>query len=258
MPIGTVNKKGTTSASSMESAASVTDPLTLAKRIVDSEIRSLRQDIVPTIVSTNRKLMAETSKDKLVKQRMKEAQALVKNGNFAEAIRQYDQIEDEYGSAAARTNAGILREAIASDTAASARLAQLESERTGLADKAVKNAVNALYSNLPSGANIIIMKTRSTERNMIDYVVDQMIKTAVQVGKQNLVDRSSQALIEAEQQYQLSGNVSDDSIVSIGHQLGAQYMVVCWISGAMSTRRLNLKILNIETAQITYQTDCEI
>jgi hypothetical protein len=258
MPVGTVIKQGSLSSSSGESADSVADTLALAKSIADSKMSGLTQDIVPTIVSANRKLMNETSKDKAVKQRMKTAFALVRNGSYEEAIRQFDEIDGEYGSVAARTNAGILRESIASDIAARARLAQFFNDRSGLADKAVKNAVDALYSKLPPGANIMIIKTNSAERNMLDYVADQMIKSLVQAGKLNVVDRSNLALVNAEQQYQLSGNVDDNSAVSIGRQLGVQYMAICWISGEKSLRRLNLKTLNIETTQIVYQTDFEI
>ncbi|MCL2880853.1 MAG: penicillin-binding protein activator LpoB, partial [Treponema sp.] len=126
------------------------------------------------------------------------------------------------------------------------------------AGKAANGAVDTLHSRLPSGSIIIIMKTNSTERSMLDYTVDQITKSVVQAGNLKVVDRSNETLIDAEQQYQLSGNVSDDSIVSIGHQLGAQYMALCWISGQMSGRRFNIRILNVETAQIAAQNDFEI
>jgi hypothetical protein len=256
LPTGTVIKQGSNGSSGL--AVNVADTLTLAKSIVDSQMSGFKRDIVPTIVSTNRRLVDETSKDKEVKQRMKAALALVKNGNYEEAIRQYDEINSRYGSAAARTNAEIIRESIASGDAARTELNRLFTDTNGLADKAVRNAIETLYSKLPVGANIMIMKTRSTERDMLDYVVNQMTKTIVQDGKQKVVDRSNQALINAEQQYQLSGNVDDNSAVSIGHQLGVQYIVICWISGEKSLRRLNQKVLNVETAQITNQADFEI
>jgi hypothetical protein len=257
MPVGTVVKQGSNS-SSGGSSANITDTLTLAKNIVDSQIRSLPRDIVPTIVSRDRQLINETSKDKQLKQRMKEVLAIVKNGSYEEAARQYDEIYGEYGSDAARTNAAILRESIASDAAARAELNRLFNDTNGLADKAVKNAIDRLNSKLPAGANITIMKTNSTERNMLEYVVNQMTKNVVQEGKLKIVDRSNQALIDAELQYQLSGNVDDNSMVSIGHQLGVQYMVICWISGTKSLRRLNQKVLDVKTAQIIDQNDFEI
>ncbi|MDR2922095.1 MAG: hypothetical protein LBU85_01990 [Treponema sp.] len=256
MPTGTVIKQGSNSSSGL--AADISDTLTLAKSIVDSQMSGFTRDIVPTIISVNRQLMSETSKDKELKKRMKAVLTFVKNGNYDEAIRQYDEIYGEYGSDAARINAGIIRESIASDIASRAELSRLFNDTNGFADRAAKNAINTLYSKLPSGANITIMKTNSTERNMLDYVVNQMTKTIVQEGNLKVVDRSNQALINAEQQYQLSGNVDDNSAVSIGHQLGVHYIVICWISGEKSLRRLNQKVLNIETAQVTDLADFEI
>lgn len=260
MELGVISKQGSTSESidSRFGRTDLTDTLTLAKSIVDSQMRGIEKDLVPTIVSTNRQLMNETSKDRAVKQLMKMAQTLVKNGNYEEAIRQYDEIADKYGSVAARTNAGILREAVASDAAANAKMAQLDSERSGLADKAVKNVVDTLNSKLPSGTIIMIMKTSSTDLNMLNGIVDQITTAIVGSQKLKVVDRSNQALINAEQQFQLSGNVDDNTAVSIGKQLGAKYIVLCWISGASSSRRLNLRVLNIETSQITDQTNFEI
>jgi len=257
MPVGTVSKSGSTGESQTDQSQ-LTDQLTLAKRIVDSQMRTLVQDTVPTIVSTNRALMKETSKDKALKQLMKMVKALVKNGSYEEAIRQYDQINSEYGSVAARTNADIVRQAVSSDIAARTQLAELFSDKDGLAGKAAKGAINALNSKLPSGANIIISKTRSTDRSRLDYTVDQMTKTIVQEGKLKVIERTNINLIEAEKQYQLSGNVDDDQIISIGHELGVQYIVLCWISGEMSARQLHLRVLSVETAQVIDQSSFDI
>jgi hypothetical protein len=258
MELGTVSKRDSTSVSTTESPADLTDPLVLAMGIVDSEMRNLVQDIVPTIVSTNRTLMNETSKDKEVKQLMKAALALVKTGEYREAARQYDQIAAEYGSVAARTNAGILRQSIESEAAASAKMAQLDSERNGLIGRAVKNAVDSLNSKLPPNTNIMIIKTNSMEPNLLNDVVDKITEAIVQAGQLRVVDRLNQDLINAEQQFQLSGDVDDASAVSIGHQLGARYAVLCWISGVSSGRKLNVRVLDIETAQITDQSNFDI
>ena len=257
MALGEVVKQDSTSTTSSD-MSSLTDTLSLAKRIVDYQLRQFERDIVPTIVSTSRKLMDETSKDKVVKQLMKEAKALVKNSHYEEAIKEYDRIASEHGSSAARANANILREAIDSDIAARAEMAALFEDKGGLAEKAVKNAIASIGSKLQDGSNIIVMKTNSADRDRTDFVVDQMTKNFVQEGRLKVVDRTNRDLINAEAAYQASGNVSDDSYVSIGKQLGAQYIVLCWISGEMSSRRLNVKVLNIETAQITDQNDFEI
>ncbi len=256
LPIREVIKRGTERKTA--DSLSALNVLDIAKSIIDSQLRTLESDIVPTIVTTNRALVKETSNDKAVKQRMNDTLILVKNNNYAEAIRQYEEIAAEYGSTAARANAGILREAIASDSAAASRLAQLEEERGGLSDKAVKSSVEELHAVLPAGAVIMIVEERSADRGRLDEIVNAINSTIVSEGKLKVVDRSNQALINAEQQFQYSGYVDDDSIVEVGHQLGAQYIVIFGISGQMSSRQLNIRVLSIETSQIIHQSSFEI
>jgi len=258
MELGQISKQGSTSSNSRDDPSRLTDPLALAKSIVDAQMRGFEKDIVPTIVSTNRTLMKETSKDKAVKQLMKTAEALVKNGNIQEAINQYDKIASEHGSVAAKTNAGILREAIASDIAAKSEMAQRDSERTGLVQGAVKNAVDSLNSKLPANARIMIMKQNANDRDALDDIVTQITTAIVGAKKFTVIGRENQALIDAEQKHQLSGDVSDETAVSIGKQIGVKYAVLCWISGTMSSRKLNLRVLDIETAKITEQNSFDI
>jgi len=246
MPVGTVPKRGSTSDSQSEQYR-LADPLTLAKRIVDSQLRSLKQDTVPTIVQQSVSLMNETSKDKVIKQRMKNAMTLVKNRNYEAAIQEFEAI----GTPAAINNAALLRRSIESDAAARSQLAALFSDKDGLAERAAKSAVTNLYANLTRpGTVIIITKERSSDRERLDYVVDQMDRTIIQDKKLTIVDRSNQNLIKAEQDFQTSGEVSEKSMVSVGKLLGAQYIVFCSISGQASTRQLNLRIVSVETSQV--------
>jgi len=252
MFIGSVSKQGSTSTSSSE-FSNLTSTIELAQKIANSQMRSLESDIVPTIVVTYESLMKETSKDKNVKQLMKDADALVKNGNYNEAIKRYDDIASKYNSVAAQVNAGKIKKAIESDITSRDQMARLDAERGGLSDKAIKNAVDMLQTKLPTGSVIMILKQNNNERNTLNDVLDQITRNVVQGQKIKVVDRSNQAIINAEQQFQISGNVDDNSAVSIGKQLGARYAVLCWISGTMSTRKLNIRILDIETSVIIDQ-----
>jgi|GEM_PF-2435355 len=257
MPIGFVTKKGSQSTESTDSSR-LSDTATLARSIIDSQLRQFQRDIVPTIVSDNVKLMDEKTKDKVLKERMKMAVALVKNKSYEEAITQYEEIGKDFNSAAARANAGILRRVIQSDIESRSELAALMSDTGGMIGKAIAGVIESLNTSLPSGSNIIIMKANSLEQNMLNNALDQITRNVVGAGKFKVVDRQNTALVNAEAAYQLSGNVSDNSIVQIGHQLGAQYIVLCWISGEMSTRRFNVRILSVETSHIFDQKDFEI
>jgi len=254
MPVGTVNKRGTLSDSQTDSSR-IAASQTLAQRIVDSQLRNLRQDIVPTIVSTNEYLKAETSKDKAVKERMKMAQSLVRSGNYAEAIKLYDEI----GTDAARVNAGIIRKAIESDAAAQARLRELTSAG-GLVEQAVKGSVDLLYSRMPASSSIIITRenTTSAERARLDDVVNRLNEAINRDRKLVVVDRSNQNLIAAEQQFQTSGNVDERTMVSIGKAIGARYIVFCSVSGQMSGRRFTVRIVSIETSAVIDQKSFDI
>ncbi|MDR2952772.1 MAG: penicillin-binding protein activator LpoB [Treponema sp.] len=256
--LGTVRKQGSAQDSARDDPGGLSSVESMARGIVSNQMKTLVQDLVPTIVSTNEKLMEETLKDKAVKQLMKTAKTLVKNGNYNEAIEQYDQIAKEHNSVAAKTNAATLRRAIESDAAASAKMSQLDSERAGLAERAVKGAVDSLTSKLPAGSVVMVMKLNATEARLLDDLLERITAAIVQDGKLNIVDRSNQALIQAEQKFQLSGDVDDNSAVSIGKQLGAKYAVLCSITGVSSSRRLILKVLNIETSRIDDQSNFEI
>jgi len=254
MPFGTVTKSGSTTSSARDDRSLLRDPTDMARSIVSSRISGLEKDIVPTIESTNMKLMDETSKDKIAKQRMKDAKELVKQGRYEDAISLYDEI----GTDAAKANSSLLKRAIESDISSRAQMAELDSKRTGLVDGAVNKAVADLTSKLPAGSIIMILQTNSNERATANDVVDRVTKSIVQDGKLKVVDRSNQRLIDAEQNFQMSGKVDDSSAVLIGKQLGAKYAVLCWVSGTMSSRRLNIKVLSIETSVIEYQSDVEI
>jgi hypothetical protein len=69
-----------------------------------------------------------------------------------------------------------------------------------------------------------------------------------------VVDRSNRALAEAERNYQLSGNVSDDQIVRIGNEAGISVFVLVSVTGSGASRRLSLRVLDVERNTILYQS----
>jgi len=257
MPIGTVTKQGSTSTFSGEQS-NLTSTLELAQRIVTSQMSKIDADVAPTYVYTNETLAKETSKDKNVKLLMKDADALVKSGNYSEAISRYDDIYNKYNSAAAQINASKIRKAVQSSIDADAQMAQLDSARGSLSEKAVKSAVDMLQTKLPANTVIMIMKQNNNDSSSLNDILDQLTKNVVQGQKLKVVDRSNQKIIDAEQKFQISGNVDDNSAVSIGKQLGARYAVLCWISGTMSSRKLNIRILDIQTSVIVDQPSYDI
>jgi hypothetical protein len=74
-----------------------------------------------------------------------------------------------------------------------------------------------------------------------------------------VVERNAQALesLSREMNYQLSGEVSDESSLSIGKQLGAQVIISGILARSGQNWRLDLQALQVESAQIAGQWSVE-
>ena len=73
-----------------------------------------------------------------------------------------------------------------------------------------------------------------------------------------MVDRRSLEAIYMERNFQLSGYVDDDTIVSIGNFLGADVVITGSITGENDFRRLRVKALDVKTARLLIQTKFKI
>jgi TolB-like protein len=103
---------------------------------------------------------------------------------------------------------------------------------------------------LPGNSTIAVLSVSSNNIEMATFAVDELEYQLVLTKRFTVVDRTTLDKIRAEQQFQLSGDVSDQSAVSIGNMLGAGIVITGSISGSGSTQRLTLKALDVKTAQI--------
>jgi curli biogenesis system outer membrane secretion channel CsgG len=115
---------------------------------------------------------------------------------------------------------------------------------------AVKNASAAISNNIPGGSTIAILNVFSNDRNLSELAMGELEYNLVNSGKFVIVDRRRLDQVRSEQNFQLSGDVSDASAVSIGNMLGANIVITGEISEAGSARRLTLRALDVKTAQI--------
>jgi hypothetical protein len=284
---GQITKTGSGSAYSDVAQKELASVFVIAQRIINTELRYLNRDVAPWSIEERRELMNETSKNKQLKQRMKDAQALVKEGSYKSAFNAYVKIYQDDESLAAGYNAAIMTEILGDLPGAIERMRLLEEttgnpkaatelarmrqtlaegkavdekfgDTSGLAQLAVKQAANEIMGQLRLGSKISLLNISSTETELMEYVLDGVTQALIKSGGVTVVDRQNQALIDAEQQFQLSGVVSDDSAVSIGNQLGVDTIITCSIAGANNLRRMIIRILSVETGEIIYQGSLEI
>jgi len=115
---------------------------------------------------------------------------------------------------------------------------------------ALNKAAETLIDSMPRNASIAILSVYSDNRETAEYVIDELEYKFVDSKKFKIVDRRRLEQIRREQNFQLSGEVDDNSAVSIGNMLGASVVITGNISGSGSSRRLILKALDVKTAQI--------
>ena len=70
-----------------------------------------------------------------------------------------------------------------------------------------------------------------------------------------VVDRENSELIEGELTQQMSGGVADSDILSAGNKAGANTIIIIAISGTGSMRRLQMRILDVESGVPLLQSD---
>jgi hypothetical protein len=255
----------------------------MGQGIVNSRLANLARDVAPYTVIESRALLSEKSRDKELKNKMKEADTLVKSGNYKGALDAYLIIYNGYNNYAAAHNAAIMHEALGDTPTAAAlmerviyetgnpqassvlaRLNRILQEQAMLAneysdtrdqkDKVAAHAVEEIQKVLPPDAKVWVFTNSKEEKALAGTVADEIIVGLMKKGI-IVVDRKSSRLIEAEQKFQMSGYVSDDDFVSIGNAEGANTLAIVAITGVSSMRRLQVRVLNIEKRTNIFQSD---
>ena len=117
-------------------------------------------------------------------------------------------------------------------------------------DEAITKAARDIEKALPQRSTVLVLNIVSPSTTFTNYVLEEITDHLIIGQSVSVVDRQNLSTIRAEMNFQYSGEVSDESMVSIGKMLGAQYIV----SGSFTERginyRLRFRIISIETARI--------
>jgi hypothetical protein len=120
-----------------------------------------------------------------------------------------------------------------------------ELERSG----AINRSVKTLIVSLNKQETIAIVSVSSSSHDISQFIADE-IEVELLRNKCIVIDRGSLDKIREEQRFQLSGEVDEQSAVSIGKIAGAKVVIIGSISGTGSLRRLRLRALNTENARV--------
>jgi hypothetical protein len=116
-------------------------------------------------------------------------------------------------------------------------------------DKAINESGAYLAGRLDPGTIVAVMNF-SAAPAVSNYVIEALTDFFVNDGNLVVVDRRELDLLQGEMDFQLSGEVSDESAQAIGKKLGAQAIISGSLSPLGNRWRMRVKTFEVETAKI--------
>jgi hypothetical protein len=113
----------------------------------------------------------------------------------------------------------------------------------------LQRAAEKIAEKIPNGSRVAIVYVTAADPDVVEYIAGELEFILVDQGL-TVIDRSQLDRIRQEQNFQLSGEVDDDHAVSIGKIAGAGVIITGAVTGTGSLRRLRLRALDTQTAQI--------
>jgi TolB-like protein len=114
----------------------------------------------------------------------------------------------------------------------------------------IRNGATYFEQNLERGFIIAVLSIRSDYPSLSEYVIDELSSHLVNGRIFTVVDRNYMDEIQHEMNYQLSGDVSDETAQSIGKRIGAQTVITGSVQTFGNNYRLDLRALSVETGVI--------
>jgi hypothetical protein len=119
-------------------------------------------------------------------------------------------------------------------------------------DVAVRNIVTQIVRAIDENEIIAIVGFDSTSEQFSARIIDDITRDLINDGIK-VVERQRLDAVLREQNFQLSGNVSDASMQSIGRMLGASSIIVGNGENMVEHYRINFRVLSVRTALVKRQ-----
>ncbi|GHV80390.1 hypothetical protein AGMMS49944_21810 [Spirochaetia bacterium] len=125
-------------------------------------------------------------------------------------------------------------------------------------DEAIAQAAAQMEARLPARTEVALISVSSPSAPFSQYVLDRLEAALVGSGKLVVVDRANLDKVRAEQGFQESGEVSDDSAKSIGQMVGAGAIVTGSLSNIGTLYSLTLKAIDVAKAVVAVSFPADI
>ena len=114
-------------------------------------------------------------------------------------------------------------------------------------DQAMAQSASAIRAKMPQNTRIAVVEFVSESTNLSDYLMEEL-NFALLDERLSVIDRANLDAVRKELNFQMSGEVSDESALSIGKFLGADYVITGQFRFTGAEYRLTLTLTNVESA----------
>ena len=135
---------------------------------------------------------------------------------------------------------------------------QTESSGDKTLDQAIAEAAARIEERVTPGSKIALLNFDSPSDRFSSYVLDELSVYLVDSGNLIVVDRKEMDLIRSEMNFQMSGDVSENSMQALGQKIGAQSIVSGSLTDIGGSYRIMFRVLSVETAIILVQFRTDI
>jgi tetratricopeptide (TPR) repeat protein len=116
-------------------------------------------------------------------------------------------------------------------------------------DEAIEQSAEKMTAELPPGTLLAVIAVSSEDQSLSNYIMDEL--TGALVDRHiNIVDRRNLDKVRQELNFQMSGDVNDETAQAIGKFLGASSVVTGQFVKVGGGYRCQLAAVNVETARL--------
>jgi TolB-like protein len=116
-------------------------------------------------------------------------------------------------------------------------------------DSVLLEASKYIINRINTQSIIAVVSINAETRKLSEYSIDSVTMHLVNENSFTIIERMDINQINKELLYQYSGEVSDETAVSIGKKIGAKYIITGSIVSIGNKYSLRIKILDVESAE---------
>jgi TolB-like protein len=124
------------------------------------------------------------------------------------------------------------------------------SQDSQVLSRALAEIAEYLDGRITGNSTVVVLNFKSDHQSLSEYIINELIYNIVSFGNLVVVDRQNLDILQQEMDFQLSGDVSDESAQAIGKKLGAQSIVSGEVYPFGRIYRLQVRAISVETAAI--------